>query len=81
VLRLVIGSSFRAIGTGAVIGLAIAIVGLVAVSRTEGPTLFGGRTLDPVAMLGSVLFLTAVSALAAYWPARKIGEDALRPRR
>jgi hypothetical protein len=74
------GSSFRAIRTGAIVGSIIVIIGAVAASQTEGPSILGGSALDPAAILAGLGFLTVVSGLAAYWPARRIGIEGIRLR-
>jgi ABC-type antimicrobial peptide transport system permease subunit len=65
--RLVIGSSAKLVGAGAVAGIAAAI----AVSRWIQSQLYGVRALDPLA-IGAVAAGVAVVALLATWrPARR----------
>jgi putative ABC transport system permease protein len=78
VLRLVLGSSVRAIGAGAVLGLAITIIAGLAASSMVGPTLLGSQALDPTAIAAGLLVLAIITGLAAYLPARRIQDEGLR---
>lgn len=82
VLRLVLGSSLRAIANGAAVGTVLMLVGAVVASKTLEPILFGIRALDPLALLGAAIFLATATGLAAYLPARRALDvrpiDALR---
>src|SRR3954463_3635478 len=70
VLRLVLGSSLRAIATGATFGLGVMVIGAFLGSKALEPILFGVRPLDPLAVGVVVCFLGAVMGAAAYLPAR-----------
>jgi hypothetical protein len=82
VLRLVLGSSLRAIANGAAAGTVIMLIGVAAASKMLEPILFGIRTLDPLALLAAAVFLATATGLAAYLPARRALDvrpiDALR---
>jgi predicted permease len=67
VLRLVMGESMTLVTTGVGIGLAVAL----AASRLVESLLFGLAPTDISTMLGAMLVLVAVSALAGYLPARR----------
>ncbi len=71
VLRLVLGSSLRAIGSGATFGFAMVMIGAFVGSNALEPILFGVRPLDPLALGVVVCFLGAVVGAAAYLPARR----------
>jgi predicted permease len=64
---LVLGEGLRLAGLGGAIGLA----GALAATRLLRGLLFGVHPLDPASMLGAVLLLVGVSALASYLPARR----------
>jgi predicted permease len=70
VLRLVLGSSLRAVGSGATFGFAMMVIGALVGSNALEPILFGVRPLDPLAVGVVVCFLGAVMGAAAYLPAR-----------
>jgi putative ABC transport system permease protein len=67
VLRLVLGQGMRTI----LIGVAIGIVGSLALTRTVSSLLFGMTATDPVTFGGVTLLLVAVALLACYIPARR----------
>jgi putative ABC transport system permease protein len=67
VLRLVVG---QGMGTTA-IGLAIGVVGSLALTRTIETLLFGVKATDPVNIVAVVLLLGAVSLFACWIPARR----------
>ncbi len=67
VRRLVLGEGLWLAGLGAAIGLGSA----VAVTRLLRGLLFDVDPLDPATMLSAAVLLVAVSALAAYLPARR----------
>jgi putative ABC transport system permease protein len=71
VLRIVLGSSLRAIGTGAAVGMVVLIIGAIAGSQALGPILFGVGPLDPLALGVVVCVLGAIMGAAAYLPARR----------
>jgi putative ABC transport system permease protein len=67
VLRMVLGQ-----GMGTVlIGVAIGIVGSIALTKTLSSLLFGITATDPVTFGGLTLLLIAVAMLACYIPARR----------
>jgi predicted permease len=71
VLRLVLGSSLRAVGSGAAFGIVVMFIGAFFGSEALEPILFGVGPLDPLA-LGAVVGVLAVSmGAAAYLPARR----------
>jgi predicted permease len=82
VLRLVLGSSLRAIANGAAAGLVIMLIAAAVASKLLESILFGIRALDPLAILGAAVFLATATGLAAYLPARRALDvrpiDALR---
>jgi predicted permease len=67
VLRLVLG---RGMATAAA-GLAVGIVGSLALTRTMQFMLFGVSATDPVTFVAVALLLAAVALLASYVPARR----------
>jgi len=67
VLRLVMSESMLLVAGGIAIGLAIA----VAAGRLVTSLLYGLAATDVVTMLGSVMLLVVVSAIAGYLPARR----------
>jgi len=71
VLRIVIGSSIRAIGTGAAFGILIMLIGAVVGSEALEPILFGVGPLDPLALGVVVCILGGIMGAAAYLPARR----------
>jgi putative ABC transport system permease protein len=71
VLRLVLGSCLRAIGSGAAFGIGIMVIGAFFGSEALEPMLFGVGPLDPLALGAVVCFLGGVMGAAAYLPARR----------
>ena len=67
VLRLVVGSGVKL----TFIGIAIGLVGSVALTRYLASMLFNVRPNDPVTLLGVVSALVVVSLCACYLPARR----------
>jgi predicted permease len=67
VLRMVLGQGMRTI----LIGVAIGIVGSLALTRAVSSLLFGVTATDPVTFGGVTLLLIAVPLLACYIPARR----------
>jgi putative ABC transport system permease protein len=67
VVRLAVRQAVRATAIGGAIGL-VAALGL---GRAMASLLFGVRPLDPASILGGVVVLVAVAALAAWVPARR----------
>ena len=67
VLRMVLGQGMRTI----LIGVAIGIVGSLALTRAVSSLLFGVTATDPVTFGGVTLLLIAVALLACYIPARR----------
>jgi putative ABC transport system permease protein len=67
VLALVLGQGTRL----ALIGVAIGIVGALALSRVVASLLYGIRPTDPATFFGVPLLLTAVAMVASYVPARR----------
>ncbi|MGA8438124.1 MAG: ABC transporter permease [Candidatus Sulfotelmatobacter sp.] len=67
VLRMVLGQGMRTI----LIGVAIGIVGSLALTQTVSSLLFGVTATDPVTFGGVTLLLVAVALLACYIPARR----------
>lgn len=65
--RLVLGEGLRLTAVGAVIGLLAAAAG----TRLLRGLLFEVQPLDPLALAGAALLLTAAAALAMYLPARR----------
>jgi ABC-type antimicrobial peptide transport system permease subunit len=57
-----------AIVTG--IGVAIGLVGALVAGRVMTAMLFGVSPVDPIVIVGAVVFLSLVAAAAAYLPAR-----------
>jgi predicted permease len=71
VMRLVLGSSLRAVAAGATLG-ALVVTGVAALaSRTLEPILFGVRPLDPLALGAAIAVLAILTVPAAYIPARR----------
>ena len=66
-LRLIVGHGAL---LGA-IGIAIGLVGALAVTRFLRTMLFGVSPLDPVSFVGVTLLLTGIVLLASYLPARR----------
>jgi hypothetical protein len=71
VLRIVLGSSIRAIGSGAAFGIGVMLIGAFVGSEALEPMLFGVGPLDPLALGAVVCFLGAIMGAAAYLPARR----------
>jgi len=71
VMRLVLGSSLRAIGSGGAFGIGVLVIGAFFGSEALKPILFGIGPLDPLALGAVVCFLGAIMATAAYLPARR----------
>jgi putative ABC transport system permease protein len=67
VLRLIVGHGAMLGG----IGVAIGLVGALAVTRFLRTLLFGVSPFDPVSFVGVSLALTAIALLASYIPARR----------
>jgi ABC-type antimicrobial peptide transport system permease subunit len=53
------------------VGVAIGIVGALALTRLLRSILYGVSATDPVVFVGVSLFLLAVAALAGFVPARR----------
>ena len=71
VVRLVLGSSLRAIGTGAAFGIGVIVIGAFFGSEALEPILFGVGPMDPLALGVVVCFLGGIMGAAAYLPARR----------
>jgi predicted permease len=71
VLRLVLGSSLRAIASGAACGIAVMLIGAFFGSKALEPILLGVGPLDPLALGAVVCLLVVVMGTAAYLPARR----------
>lgn len=71
VLQLVLGSSLRAIGSGAAFGIGVMAIGAFFGSEALEPILFGVGPLDPLALGVVVCFLGGIMGAAAYLPARR----------
>jgi ABC-type antimicrobial peptide transport system permease subunit len=79
VLRLVVRQGLLISAGGLAAGIALALAlsrAVAALSYTNSamgtrPKLMGGAASDPLIYLGAALFLCALSALAAYLPARR----------
>jgi putative ABC transport system permease protein len=67
VLRLIVGHGALLGG----IGVAIGLVGALAVTRFLRTMLFGVSPFDPISFVGVALALTAIALLASYIPARR----------
>jgi putative ABC transport system permease protein len=67
VLRMVLGKALALAGIGVAVGLA----GSVALTRVISSLLYGVSATDPLIFGGVALLLTAVAALAGYFPARR----------
>ncbi|MCA9736556.1 MAG: ABC transporter permease [Gemmatimonadetes bacterium] len=68
-MTLVVGRAVRWVGTGAVVGIALALL----LSRWVQPLLFDQRAVDPLVYLAVVAGLLVVSVVAAAAPARTAG--------
>jgi predicted permease len=71
VLRIVLGSSIRAIGCGAAFGTVVMLIGAFVGSEALEPILFGVGPLDPLALGAVICFLCGIMGAAAYLPARR----------
>jgi len=71
VLRIVLGSSIRAISCGAAFGIGVMLIGAFVGSEALEPMLFGVGPLDPLALGAVACFLGAIMSTAAYLPARR----------
>ncbi len=67
VIKMIFRDSLRLVGTGLLFG-SVAAFGL---TRLITRFLFGIRSADPIAFITAVIALAAISALAAYIPARR----------
>jgi putative ABC transport system permease protein len=67
VLRLIVGQGARL----SAIGIAIGLVGALAVTRFLRTLLFGVSPFDPVSFFGVALVLSVIALLASYIPARR----------
>ena len=67
VVKMVLQDGLTLVGVGAAIG----IVTSVGLGRTVDSFLFGGATLDPLAILAAPIILAVVASIAAYLPARR----------
>ncbi|HYY41189.1 MAG TPA: ABC transporter permease, partial [Pyrinomonadaceae bacterium] len=67
VLRLIIGQGM----TLAAIGVAVGLMGALAITRTMASLLYGVSATDPVIFAGLSLLLVAVAFVASYVPARR----------
>ena len=53
------------------VGIALGVIGALALTRIISNLLFGVGATDPATFIGVSLFLVLVSLLACYWPARR----------
>ena len=53
------------------VGIALGVIGALALTRIISNLLFGVSATDPATFIGVSLFLVLVSLLACYWPARR----------
>jgi putative ABC transport system permease protein len=67
VMKLVVGQGLRL----ALAGIAIGLVGALALTRFLASLLFEVKPTDPLTFVGVCLTLTAVAVLASYLPARR----------
>jgi ABC-type antimicrobial peptide transport system permease subunit len=67
VLRLVMGESMTLV----IVGVGIGLMAAVAASRLVASLLFGLAATDVMTMLGAMMVLVVVSAIAGYLPARR----------
>ncbi|MGA2381823.1 MAG: ABC transporter permease [Gemmatimonadales bacterium] len=67
VVGLAVAQALRATGIGALVGVLLAF----ALGRAVSSLLFGIKPADPASVLGAIVVLLAVAALAAYLPARR----------
>jgi predicted lysophospholipase L1 biosynthesis ABC-type transport system permease subunit len=71
VLRLLVTSSLRGVLIGALAGVSIIVVTVVAASQPLRAALFGLTPLDPPALFSAAAVLLAITFAAAYVPARR----------
>jgi putative ABC transport system permease protein len=71
VLRVVLGSSIRAIGSGVGFGIVVMLIAALVGSEALEPILFGVGPLDPLALGAVLCFLGGIMGAAAYLPARR----------
>ena len=71
VLRIVLGSSIRAIGSGAAFGIVVMLIAAIVGSEALEPLLFGVGPWDPLALGTVVCILGGIMGAAAYLPARR----------
>jgi macrolide transport system ATP-binding/permease protein len=71
VLRIVLGSSIRAIGSGVALGIVVMLIGAFVGSEALEPILFGVGPLDPLALGAVIGFLGGIMGAASYLPARR----------
>ena len=71
VLRLVLGSSLRAIGSGAAFGVVVMSIGAFFASDALEPILFGVGPVDPLSLGAVACLLALIMGAAAYLPARR----------
>jgi predicted permease len=67
VLRMVVGESMRRVA----IGLAVGLLGALALARVLGSQLYGVGVVDPITFIGTPLIMGAVALLASWVPARR----------
>ncbi|MGI9074112.1 MAG: ADOP family duplicated permease [Bryobacteraceae bacterium] len=67
VLKLILGHSIRLIAFGVVVGLILAL----SLTHVITSLLFGVTANDPITILGVVILLSAIAALACYVPAQR----------
>jgi ABC-type antimicrobial peptide transport system permease subunit len=67
ILQLVLGHGLSLVS----VGLAIGLMGALALTRVMGQFLFGLSPVDPLAFAGVSLFLASVAGVACYLPARR----------
>jgi putative ABC transport system permease protein len=67
VLRMILGQGLRTI----FVGVAVGIIGSLALTRTVESLLFGVTATDPLTFVGVTMLLVAVALLACYIPARR----------
>ena len=67
VLRMVVGQGLKLV----LVGVAIGIIGALALTRFLFSLLYGVKPTDPLTFIGVSLILTAVALLACYIPARR----------
>jgi ABC-type antimicrobial peptide transport system permease subunit len=67
VLQLVVGRALRL----ALLGVAVGLLGALALTRLLESLLFGVSTTDPLTFVAVAVLLAAVALLASYLPARR----------